>query len=94
MTKPYDLIQVKQNLPETLQRIEDCKKIAASELWLYRCLVQQCIYETTHPNTDNGVWTTAEFMTETWNNYKRNIEEAQYLEKLVAQLKNSNVMGA
>lgn len=90
--KTYNLMQVKENLPEILTRIKQCKQIADGELFLYRCLVQQCIFETTHPEIDNGFWTTKEFMTETWNNYKRNLEEAEYLQKLVNQLKNDSIV--
>lgn len=93
--KAYSLIQVKENLPEILTNIKTCRAIAGAQLWLYQCLVQQCVYETTHPDIDNGIWTTAEFMTEVWNNYKRNLEEAEYLQKLVDQLKNnSTTLGA
>lgn len=93
--KPYNLMQVKENLPEILKTIKSKKAIAAAELWLYQCLVKQCVYETTHPDVENDVWTTAEFMTETWNNYKRNLEEAEYLQKLVDQLKNNpDTLGA
>lgn len=87
--KTYNLIQVKENLPEILTNIKTCREIAKAQLWLYQCLVKQCVYETTHPDIDNGIWTTAEFMTEVWNNYKRNLEEAEYLQKLVDQLKNN-----
>lgn len=87
--KYWNIIQIKQNLPEVLQRITDCKKIADAQLSLYRCLVQQCIYETTHPDVDNGIWTTEEFMTEVWNGYKRNLEEAKFLQERVDSLKNN-----
>lgn len=79
----YNLMQVKENLPEILERIASCKKMADAQLFLYRCLVQQCIFETTHPDVDYGVWTTESFMAETWNNYKSYIEEANYLQKMV-----------
>lgn len=87
--KYWNIIQIKQNLPEVLQRIADCKKIADAQLYLYRCLVQQCIFETTHPDVDNGIWTTEEFMKEVWNNYKRNLEEAKFLQERVDSLKNN-----
>lgn len=87
--KYWNIIQIKQNLPEVLQRIADCKKIADAQLFLYQCLVKQCVYETTHPDVDNGIWTTAEFMTEVWNNYKRNLEEAKFLQERVDSLKNN-----
>ena len=87
--KYWNIIQIKQNLPEVLQRIADCKKIADAQLFLYQCLVQQCVFETTHPDVDNGIWTTAEFMTEVWNNYKRNLEEAKFLQARVDSLKNN-----
>ena len=86
--KTYNLIQIKENLPNVIERIADCKKIANAQLFLYQCLVQQCIYETTHPDIDNGIWTSGELMTEVWNNYKHNLAEAEYLQKLVDQLKN------
>lgn len=87
--KYWNIIQIKQNLPEVLQRIADCKKMADAQLFLYQCLVQQCVFETTHPDIDNGIWTTAEFMAEVWNNYKRNLEEAKFLQERVDSLKNN-----
>ena len=86
----YSLMQVKENLPNILDTIETKKKLADAELWLYRCLVQQCVWETTHPDADYGIWTTKEFMQETWQNYKRYLEEAEYLESLVRQLQNNS----
>lgn len=86
----YSLMQVKENLPDILDTIETKKKLASAELWLYQCLIQQCVWETTHPEADYGVWTTAEFMAETWRNYKQDLEEAKYLEDLVRQLEHDS----
>lgn len=90
--KYYNLIQVKENLSDVIDRIEDCKKMADAELFLYRCLVQQCIFETIHPDADYGIWTTKEFMAETWNNYKSHVEEAEYLQSMVDEIKNDSTV--
>lgn len=86
--KTYNLIQVKENLPEILDRIAECKKLAKSHLFVYQMLVQDCIYETTHPWYDGGEMTSYEFMTDVWNKYLNFIAEAEYLQKMVAQLEN------
>lgn len=86
--KTYNLIQVKENLPEILDRIAECKKLARSHLFVYHMCVQDCIYETTHEWFDGGEFTTYEFMTDLWNKYLNFLAEAEYLQKLVDQLKN------
>ena len=91
MKVPYNLIQVKQHLPEVLEWIRIDKEIAKDSLWLYQILVQQCIYETTHPEADFGVQTTEEFMRKTWNDYKENLAEAKHLQSLVDKVKDDLV---
>ena len=87
--RKYSLEQVKQNLPEILQLIEDKKLLAKGELWLYQCLIQECIWESTHERKEPSAWTNAAFMAETWKNYKRYSLEVTYLKSLIKQLENN-----
>lgn len=84
--KDYNVIYAKEHLPEIIEEIQSYKEMADAELFLYRCLIDDCVYETTHEGVDFGCWTNEDFVIETYNNYISHIERVKYLENLIEKI--------
>lgn len=78
--------EVKQNLPEILKRINDCKLFVECDIMLLAGAQRLCIDEYTHPERDHGWWTTIGAHTEILKNQMQHQAELEYLKGLVRRL--------
>lgn len=80
--------EVKKNLPEILERINNLKiyfDVATIFLEdIQRCCVDECV----HPDHDYGWWTTLENYAETFRNQMDYLAEIEYLQGLLKKLPN------
>ena len=85
--KAYATInEVKRNLPEILQRIEDLKIFDDCALSMLRTIEEWCVDETIFPDHDHGWWTYEENYKETFKNHMQYQAEIKYLQGLIAKL--------
>lgn len=82
--KRYKTIrEVKQNLPQIVDRISSCKKafdIATMNLEKMQTLITE---EISDPDKDYGWWTSAEAYAKVLYNQAKYLEEIEYLQKLL-----------
>ena len=82
--KRYKTIrEVKQNLPQIVDRISSCKKafnIATMNLEKMQTLMAD---EMSNPDKDYGWWTSAEAYAKVLNNQAKYLEEIDYLQRLL-----------
>ena len=77
--------EVKQNLPEITDRINDCKIMFDSATIILEDIQRWCVDKTIN-NTDHGWWTTLEAYAETIRNQMNYLAEIEYLQGLVDKL--------
>lgn len=78
--------EVKRNLPNIIDRINDLKlffDIATMELELMQ---DWCVDECVHPEHNYGWWTTLEAYAETFKNQMNYLVEIEYLQGLLKKL--------
>ena len=79
---------IKEQLPEMLEEIQHCKKMANVHLTMYQYMIAQCIREAVDPDYIGGYWTTQEAMDETYANYQDALARKKHLEWVVKNIKN------
>ncbi len=77
--------EVKQNLPEIIDRINDCKIMFDSATIMLKDMQRWCVDETVN-GTDHGWWTTLKAYAETLKNQMQWYAEIEYLQGLVNKL--------
>lgn len=80
--------EVKQNLPEILDRINTCKIYFDCATIMLEGMQEQTLYGLTHPNFNGGWWTTIEAYAETFRNQMDYLAEIEYLSGLLKRLPN------
>lgn len=84
--KHYKTInEVKQNLPEIIDRINACKIYFDCSTMMLKMMQDLCVEETTK-DVDYGWWTTMEAYAETLRNQMDYLAEIEYLQGLVKRL--------
>lgn len=87
--KRYKTIsEVKQNVPEIVDRINTCKMLFDCAKMMLEGMQRACVFELTHPEYDGGWWTTIESYTETFRNQMDYLAEIEYLDGLLKRLPN------
>lgn len=82
------ITEVKQNLPEIIDRISDCKTMFDSATIMLSDIQRWCVEETISPNINHGWWTTLGAYTETLRNQMEYLAEMEYLQGLLNKLPN------
>ena len=77
--------EVKQNLPEIVDRINDCKVMFDSATLMLRDMQRWCVEESVS-GVDHGWWTTLGAYAETVRNQMDYLAEIEYLQGLVEKL--------
>lgn len=84
MYKKYNtLTEVKEHLPEILDRIDTCRQIADSLLLSYRLSCDFCVYNSCHEDQIGTQFTTLDYMKATYDTYEETLDEIEYLNKLL-----------
>lgn len=78
--------EVKKNLPEILERINDLKLFYDIATMQLEMIQDWCVDECVHPEHDYGWWTTLEAYTETFKNQMDYMAEMKYLQGLLKKL--------
>lgn len=78
--------EVKKNLPEILERINDLKIYYDIATLMLKQIQDWCVEETVDPTKDYGWWTTLEAYTETYQNQMNYMAEMKYLQGLLKKL--------
>lgn len=85
--KHYKTInEVKQNLPEIIDRINDCKTMFDCATIMLENMQRWCIDECVSPDHDYGWWTSLSAYAETVKNQMNYLAEIEYLQGLVDKL--------
>lgn len=77
--------EVKQNLPEIIDRINDCKIMFDSATMMLEDMQRWCVDESVG-NNNHGWWTTLKAYAETLKNQMQYLAEIEYLQGLVDKL--------
>lgn len=77
--------EVKQNLPEIIDRINDCKVMFDSATLMLKDMQRWCVDESVSA-ADHGWWTTLGAYAETVRNQMDYLAEIEYLQGLVEKL--------
>jgi hypothetical protein len=78
--------EVKRDLPNILQRINDCKTMFDCGTIMLEDMQRWCVDECTHLNHDYGWWTTLKAYSETVKNQMQYLAEIEYLQGLLIKL--------
>lgn len=78
--------EVKQNLPEILDRIDTCKMYFDCATMMLEDMQRWCVEETIDPTKDYGWWTTLKAYAETLRNQMNYLAEIEYLTGLLKRL--------
>lgn len=79
------LNQVKQDLPQIIDRINTCKVMFDCSTMMLKDMERWCVTETTE-NIDHGWWTTLPAYAETVKNQMSYLAEIEYLQSLVDKI--------
>lgn len=78
--------EVKQNLPEILERIDTCKLLFDCATMILKDMERWCVEETIDPTVNHGWWTTVKAYSETVKNQVQYLSEIEYLTSLLNRL--------
>lgn len=78
--------EVKRDLPNILQRINDCKTMFDCATIMLENMQAWGIDESIHPDHDYGWWTTLKAYAETVKNQMQYLAEIEYLQGLLVKL--------
>lgn len=85
--KRYKTInEVKQDLPNIIERINDCKIMFDCSTIILEGMQRMCVDECTTPDGNHGWWTTIGAYAETVRNQMDYLAEIEYLQGLVNKL--------
>lgn len=85
--KQYKTVnEVKEHLPEILDRINACKLFFDCGTIMLEEMQNMCVRELTDPNYDGGWWTTTKAYAETLRNQTEWFAEIEYLTRLIKRL--------
>ena len=78
--------EVKQNLPEILDRIDTCKIYFDCATMMLKDMERWCVEETTNESINYGWWTSLRAYSETVKNQIQYLSEIEYLTGLLDRL--------
>ena len=78
--------EVKQNLPEILERINDLKIYFDLATMMLKGMEKWCVEESTNESVNHGWWTTLKAYSETVKNQIQYLSEIEYLTGLLNRL--------
>lgn len=78
--------EVKQNLPEILDRINTCKELFNCATKKLKLIQKWCVDECAHPEHNYGNWTSLETYSKILINQMNYLAEMEYLQGLVDKL--------
>lgn len=80
------LNEVKQNLPEIIDRINTCKIMFDCSTMFMEDMERWCVEETINESVNHGWWTTLKAYSETLKNQMQYLSEMEYLQNLVDKI--------
>lgn len=78
--------EVKQDLPNIIERINDLKNFFDIVTMQLEQIQRWCVDECVHPEHDYGYWTTLEAYAEMYKNQMDYLAEIEYLQRLLKKL--------
>lgn len=78
--------EVKEDLPNIISRINDCKNMFDCSTMMLEGMQRLCVDECVHPEHNHGWWTTIGAYAETVKNQMYYLAEIEYLQGLINKL--------